>query len=54
MNGKLLGLTITLAAVAFVALGSLFTVNERQLALVVQFGNLRGWFRTRHRLHSSG
>lgn len=39
MNGKLLGLTITLVAVAFLALASVFTVNERQLALVVQFGN---------------
>ncbi len=39
MNGKLLGLGITLAVMVFLALGSVFTVNERQLALVVQFGN---------------
>ena len=41
MSGKIIGLVIFLGVAVFLALGSLYTVSERQLALVVQFGEPR-------------
>lgn len=41
MSGKMIALVILLVATVFLAMGSIFTVSERQLALVVQFGEPR-------------
>jgi len=38
MNGKLIGTLISFVVLAFVGISSLFTVDEREQALVVQFG----------------
>lgn len=38
MNGKVIGTLVTLGIIVFVGLASLFTVSEREQALVVQFG----------------
>ncbi len=41
MSTKVIALLVLLAASVFLALGSVYTVSERQLALVVQFGEPR-------------